>query len=158
MRVSLLPWCSQQWSKTRRNENVSQEEDVRSRRNQKVNRTGSWPQQPFPTSKMNCGQKSSNMLIMLDCKGHIHDRRGLTSLARSSVGPLVTSGPPLCHAQCVKGGGVRKMFFSEKTKGLFWSIWSSYWMFNLGVHVWVTVNKIMAKKRPFLAIFSNIWP
>ena len=29
-------------------------------------------------------------------------------------------------AQCVKGGGVRKMFFSEKTKGLFWLIGSSY--------------------------------
>ena len=37
--------------------------------------------------------------------------------------------------QCVKGGGVRKMFFSEKTKGLFWSIGSSYWMFNLEVHI-----------------------
>ena len=56
------------------------------------------------------------MSIMLDCKGHIHDRRGLTSLARSSVGPLVTSGPPLCHAQCVKGGGVRKMFFFRENQ------------------------------------------
>ena len=37
--------------------------------------------------------------------------------------------------QCVKGGGVRKMFFSETTKGLFWSIGSSYWMFNLEVHI-----------------------
>ena len=35
----------------------------------------------------------------------------------------------------LKGGGVRKMFFSETTKGLFWSIGSSYWMFNLGVHI-----------------------
>ena len=62
------------------------------------------------------------------------------------------------HTQCVKGGGVRKMFFSETTKGLFWSIGSSYWMFNLEVHVSVTGNKIMAKKQPFLAIFGNIWP
>ena len=64
-------------------------------------------------------------------------------------------------AQCVKGGeggGVRKMFFSEKTKGLFWSIGSSYWMFNLEVHVSVMGNKIMAKKQPFLAIFGNVWP
>ena len=61
-------------------------------------------------------------------------------------------------AQCVKGGGVRKMFFSEKTLGLFWSIGPSYWMFILEVHVWVTGNKIMAPKRPFLAIFGNIWP
>ena len=60
--------------------------------------------------------------------------------------------------QCVKGEGVRKIFFSEKTKGLFWSIGSSYWMFNLEVHVSVTGNKIMAKKQPFLAIFGNIWP
>ena len=40
----------------------------------------------------------------------------------------------LSISHCVKGGGrVRKMFFflSEKTKGLFWSIESSYWMFNL---------------------------
>ena len=57
--------------------------------------------------------------------------------------------------QCVKGEGVRKIFFSEKTKGFFWSIWSNYWMFNLGFHVWVTGNKIMAKKRPFLVIFGH---
>ena len=42
-------------------------------------------------------QKSSNMSIMLDCSGHIHDGRVLTSLPRSSVGPSVTGGPPLCH-------------------------------------------------------------
>ena len=60
--------------------------------------------------------------------------------------------------QCVKGGGVRKMFFSETTKGLFWSIGSSYWMFNLEVRSWVTGNKIMAKKRPILAIFGNMRP
>ena len=37
------------------------------------------------------------MLIMLDCRGHIHDGLGLTSLPRSSVGPSVTAGPRLCH-------------------------------------------------------------
>ena len=74
------------------------------------------------------------------------------NLAAGNRSPLPDS------AQCVKGGGVRKMFFSEKTKGLFWSIGSSYWMFNLEVHVSVTGNKIMAKKQPFLAIFCNIWP
>ena len=67
-------------------------------------------------------------------------------------------GAPRPFRHSVLKGGVRKMFFSEKTKGLFWSIGSSYWMFNLEVHVSVTGNKIMAKKQPFLAIFGNIWP
>ena len=51
------------------------------------------------------------------------------------LGAYVRAKVCKCDAQCVKGGGVRKMFFSETTKGLFWSIGSSYWMFNLGVHI-----------------------
>ena len=62
-----------------------------------------------------------------------------------------TKLPELGSHSVLKGRGVRKMFFSETTKGLFWSIGSSYWMFNLEVHIWVTGNKIMAKKWLFLA-------
>ena len=47
----------------------------------------------------------------------------------------------------LKGGG--GMFDFEKPKDSFWSI---------EVHVGVLGNKIMAQKRPFSAIFGNIWP
>ena len=56
------------------------------------------------------------------------------------------------------GGGIRKMFYSEKPKDLLWSIGSSYWLFNLGVHVGVMEKQIMAKNGPFwpfVTIFSN---
>ena len=43
----------------------------------------------------------------------------------SKGGNVADHTTTLVHS-VLKGGGVRKMFFSEKTKGLFWSIGSSY--------------------------------
>ena len=63
----------------------------------------------------------------------------------------------ICHLS-YRWGGIRKMFYSEKPKDLLWSIGSSYWFFNLGVHVGVMEKQIMAKNGhfwPFVTIFGN---
>ena len=59
--------------------------------------------------------------FFLDCVHILRFELGVDDLVSDDV---IKGFCPL-HS-VLKGGGVRKMFNSEKTKGLFWSIGSSY--------------------------------